>query len=285
MDYETLCNNPGKGLPLNRKERFYTGTVLPALLFHDGLHNFYSFLRQIKGFPSEINESSTADNFLFYTEYSLRDSIRDTEETITGETPDVIIMILQPARALIFIEAKMFARVSQAELTGQIRQQRQVVGEQMRKSCSVEESSFYHIALVPGKLSVESTDRYQVLNWEFFLGNPDLTVEGNYFYNYLKCALENYDALASHKSTATTCEAKQMGPVLYEKIKQQGLDLWVGRKGGRATIKQDAISGKWLFHLYFVNSENPPTGQPGNWIPGKEFVRIVDEYAEVAQSV
>ena len=285
MDYETFCNNVRGVLPLNRKERFYTGTVLPALLFHNGLHNFYSFLQQIKRFPSEISESSTADNFLFYTEYSLRDSIRDTEQTITGETPDVIIMILEPARALIFIEAKMFARGSQAELTGQIRQQRQVVGEQLRESCSVDESSFYHLALVPGKLSVESTDRYQVLNWEFFLGNPDLMVEGNYFYNYLRYALENYDSLVSPKSTATTCETREIGRVLYEKIKQRGLDLWVGRQGGLQTIREDIVSGKWLSHVYFVNSQKPATGRPGNWISGQEFLRLVDEYGVVEHRV
>ncbi len=61
-------------LPINRKERFYTGTVLPSLLFHNGRSNFFRFLKEIKGFPSDVNEKNTQDNFLFYTEYNLKES-------------------------------------------------------------------------------------------------------------------------------------------------------------------------------------------------------------------
>ena len=53
MDYGYFCKilkGELSELPLNRKERFYTGTVLPALLFHNGLNNFYTFLQTIKGF-------------------------------------------------------------------------------------------------------------------------------------------------------------------------------------------------------------------------------------------
>jgi hypothetical protein len=74
MDYamfkDVLMLN--RELPLNRKERFYTATVLPSLLFAKGLSNFYLFLKQIKTFPPSINEKSTGDNFLFYTKYNLK---------------------------------------------------------------------------------------------------------------------------------------------------------------------------------------------------------------------
>ena len=134
---------------------------------------------------------------------------------------------------------------------------------------------------MPEKLSVRSPVEYQVLNWEFFLANPDLTVEDNYFYNYLKYALANYDLLASRKGQATTCETKQKGAKLYEKISGQGLHLWVGRDGGCETITQDIVSGNWLSRLYFVNSQEPSGGRAGNWVTGEEFVRLVDEYGTV----
>lgn len=56
MDYSAFCQIMKRELPLNRKERFYTGTVLPALLFHNGLANFYSFLRMIIGLPRSLSE-------------------------------------------------------------------------------------------------------------------------------------------------------------------------------------------------------------------------------------
>ncbi len=55
MQYQEFSRKLKSELPLNRKERFYTATVLPALLFHNGLSNLFRFLREIKGFPSDIN--------------------------------------------------------------------------------------------------------------------------------------------------------------------------------------------------------------------------------------
>jgi len=46
MDYAKFKDVLNRELPLNRKERFYTATVLPSLLFHKGLSNFFLFLGQ-----------------------------------------------------------------------------------------------------------------------------------------------------------------------------------------------------------------------------------------------
>jgi len=94
MDYRSFSELIESELPLNRKERFYTGTVFPSLLFHNGLSNFYSFLSLIEGFPEEINEQSTGDNFLYYSEYNLKESAGDRSSgrhivTRTNDTPDI----------------------------------------------------------------------------------------------------------------------------------------------------------------------------------------------------
>lgn len=44
MHYEKLEEVLAIELPINRKEKFYTATILPALLFHNGLSNLFTFL-------------------------------------------------------------------------------------------------------------------------------------------------------------------------------------------------------------------------------------------------
>ena len=105
MDYAEFCRITKTELPLNRKERFYTGTVLPALLFHNGYDVFFDFLGQLTGFPSEINQHTTGDGDLFYTEYNLRESggsrsVGAVIDTTSNETPDAIIEILRPKKRL-----------------------------------------------------------------------------------------------------------------------------------------------------------------------------------------
>lgn len=74
MHYNKLKEVLAVELPINRKEKFYTATILPSLLFHNGLSNLFTFLKQIQGFPKDINEHNTNDQFLFYTEYNLQQS-------------------------------------------------------------------------------------------------------------------------------------------------------------------------------------------------------------------
>ncbi len=101
MDYLHFRKILASELPLNRKERFYTATVLPSLLLHDGISNFYRFLRQIRNFSADINEENAGDSFLFYTEYNLKESAGKKSvgaeiSVSSGDTPDVIIEVLKP---------------------------------------------------------------------------------------------------------------------------------------------------------------------------------------------
>jgi hypothetical protein len=285
MNYSKFCGILQAELPLNRKERFYTGTILPALLFHRGLTNFYKFLEYIKDFPSEISESTTSDNFLFYTEYNLKESGGDRSIGVkfnarTNETPDVVIEILRPKKVFIVIEAKMFAKVRQDELTKQIRRQKTTITSELRKELGGEK--FYHLALVPAKLGIKNTEEYQVINWEFFINNKELNVQDSFFYNYLRFALERYDehvSLSVGGDPPTTVEFYMKGLALYE-FYEENPTFWIGRMGGEKKIQEDAMHGKWRKHSYCVNSKKPLKGQPGNWIPLQRFIELIDKYGE-----
>jgi len=63
------------GLPLNRKERFYTGTVLPMIVCRNSFRHFDRFCRLIPGCPLvDINGDPRAQ-IQFFSEYNLADSL------------------------------------------------------------------------------------------------------------------------------------------------------------------------------------------------------------------
>jgi hypothetical protein len=279
MDYNRLEQIFKSELPINRKERFYTGTVLPALLFHCGLSNFYSFLREIPGFPSEVEEKKTQDEFLLYTEYNLKESAVNNSVgteiyTDTRDTPDLIIEILKPVKMFIVIEAKMFASPSQSDFEGQMKAQKKAVIDVLKKKYS--ESKIFHVALVPKGLGLKSTSDFDVLNWEYFIDKQDLNVRDNYFYPYLKFALMNYEMLRSKKwATASTILEKITGNRIYKDSKA-GKVFWVGRSGGIKAVEEDVKKGVWKRKLYGTNTVKPKDGRAGNWLTSTTFVQIID---------
>jgi hypothetical protein len=272
-------------LPLNRKERFYTGTVLPALLFNNGLSNFFRFLRGIPGLPETINEKDTRNDFLFYTEYNLKESAGPKSagakiETQTRDTPDVLIEILSPKpRVFIIIEAKMFENLTQDRFTLQMKAQRRAVIEPLKATFGVGEEQIFHLALVPRELGFQTTPDYQVINWEIFLDNKAFASD-NHFFNYLCYALENMKRLqADPPFISSTVQFYLSGIQLVEDHKKYAT-LWIGRKGGVEAIRQDIKSGKWRRFEYSCNPENPSDGKRGQWIPVEDFIQLVKAHDE-----
>ena len=272
-----------KELPINRQERFYTATVLPSILFHNGLSNFFRFLREIKGFPKDINQENTEDNFLFYTEYNLKESAGKKSVgaeiyTATGDTPDAVIKILEPQQVLVVIEGKMFANPTPNDFRKQMIAQRHAVIDVLKDQYGLDNARVFHIALTPEQLRFKTFEgEYQVINWEFFVDSEGIDLQGNYFSNFLRFALERYDELVSDQSgMASTVEDEKPGFDIYKDGTSQK-KLWVGRKGGKSTIEQDVKKGTWRDKLYCTNTLKPRDGQEGNWISSHEFAEIVDQ--------
>ena len=63
------------GLPFNRKERFFTGTVLPMLVCAADFAHF-SRLTELVGLgPIEVDARPSSANVQFFTEYSFVESV------------------------------------------------------------------------------------------------------------------------------------------------------------------------------------------------------------------
>jgi hypothetical protein len=60
-------------LPLNRKERYYTGTILPQIIASDNFSSFNRFWKLIGGeHDLEIQVTNGGVNIQFFTEYNLK---------------------------------------------------------------------------------------------------------------------------------------------------------------------------------------------------------------------
>jgi len=286
MDYNEFLRILKTELPLNRKERFYTGTVLPALLFHNGVTNFYTFLRMITNLPTEITASTTGYDFIFYTEYNLKESAGDRNigrriPAKTNDTPDVVIEILKPVKVFIIIEAKMFAKVSQEDLRKQILRQKKYVGNILKEEFLLEDKNFYYLALVPRDLNVTSTSEFQVINWENFIENPKFKIADNLFFNYLRCALKNYKDLVQVKCSSLPphVEGQKLGVEVYESGKTKE-DFWVGRQGGKKSFVDDIKNDDWADRRYYFGFNIPEAIRIRQWISCEEFADLVDRYSK-----
>jgi hypothetical protein len=173
----SLFRDPKK-LPLNRKERFYTATVFPGIVCADKLRGFLSLLQLDEVAVDMIPASS---NLQFFSEYDLRDAIRGdcaspwreklktNELAMTGDTPDIVILLETPQPLVLMIEAKLFGGEGAAALLSQMRQQHDQVATPLRHilgDCDIRQ-----VALVPDDMvcalrQLEGGFPYSILTWE-----------------------------------------------------------------------------------------------------------------------
>jgi len=268
------------GLPFNRKERFFTGTVLPMLVCAADFAHF-SRLTELVGLgPIEVDARPSSANVQFFTEYSFVESVvgeaklRFPGAPVRKDTPDVLIHVGGPRRALIAIEAKMYDRPTRAELNEQLAAQatllRYVAGQ-----LDVDTAHTAHVTLLPAPLAAEiGALSVPTLTWERLM-ETYADVAPPYFLEVLRVALERYHQLASPRPRPTfgvNAEMKLTGAEIHEQHRAGSLVTpWMGRKGGLSgpELTKDVASGAWRAQSYECSSklvQNP------NWFTVAEFV-------------
>ncbi|UQA57101.1 hypothetical protein [Polyangium aurulentum] len=269
------------GLPFNRKERYFTGTVFPMLVCADNFAHF-GRLTELAGLGRiDVDASPTSANVQFFTEYSLAESlIGDAKTRFPGaptrkDTPDVLIYVAAPRRALIAIEAKMYDRPTTAELNEQLALQAALV-RYITGRLEVEDTRIAHVALLPAALASKiGTLLVPTVTWEHLL-ETYADVAPPYFLEVLRVALARHEQLASPRPTfGANAEMKLTGAEIYERHRAGSITTpWMGRKGGLngAELTSDIASGTWRVHLYECSSK--PV-QNTNWFTVAEFVARV----------
>ena len=252
-----MSKNPR--LPTNRKERYYTGTVLPALICQDNFRHLGLFL-SLCG----LHDCAVGEDFQFLTEYGFGESVFTEEDKafwqgpFSHDTPDLVI---RSGDWLLTVEAKMFDRPSAADLNKQILAQKKHVDIWIDR---LKVSWHEHVLLLPKPLADAVIPQlpalgsaWPVVTWEavadLYRGLAD-----SYWVNTLDDALSKYDTLVS------------VGPQ-YGKYKDDSItgfeiiDAWpdhgfisMGRVGGLdgGKLAEDIGSGNWRTQRYEVSRED-----------------------------
>lgn len=211
----TLTELFATGLPINRKERYYTGTVLPALLCAHSmrcLHRLTDYL----GLAGLDIRTRPADCRRVFTEYSAVESAigsaKADSAALSGAakgTPDVVILITEPKPTLIALEAKMFDRPSLPAMEQQISAQRthlNALAADLAQRLGAPAVDVRHWALLPHPLAKDYQEvgrlSVPVVEWEWIRDNY-ADVDQEDFHAILQHGLANYEQLKSTFSRAT----------------------------------------------------------------------------------
>lgn len=268
------------GLPFNRKERYFTGTVLPMIVCSDGFAHFDRLL-DMCGVASRVKPGYLGEQELqFFTEYSLIESVFTQQDRLrfgvlpdTKDTPDV--MVLGPDW-LVAVEAKMYTRPRRDKFQDQIRKQRAIIDAVIaaRAASGRPLLEVRHVALIPegqrAALAVDGIDA--VLTWEA-LADRFRAVAPRYWMGQLDYAIKHdLTAKAGYSDGFRTGRQIRDGELVD---KASGASFtFMGVAGGPngPRLAQEILDGSWIDRAYqvrFAPLDNP------NWFPIEDFVAMV----------
>ena len=274
----SIAHLADSGLPFNRKERFFTGTVLPMLVCTDGFAHFGRLTELVGLGRIDVDPHPDSTNVQFFTEYSFVESVigdaktRFSDPPTRKDTPDVMIYVAGPRRVLVAIEAKMYGRPTTVELNEQLAAQAALL-RYLAGRLDVDAAHTAHVALLPAPLASElGALLVPTLTWERLMATY-ADVAPPYFLGVLRVALARYAQLVSPSASwGANAEMKLTGAEIYERHLTGSLTTaWMGRKGGveGAEITKDISSGTWRSQRYECSSK--PVPNP-NWFTVSEFV-------------
>jgi len=271
------------GLPLNRKERFYTGTVLPMIALAEQGGLFSRLTRLIDGYEEQpVDWSAASANVQFFTEYSFVESAfgagRDRFPTLptSKETPDVMILVTGARTSLIAIEAKMFHNPLAEDIDRQMRAQA-VILDFLQPALEID--VIHHMTLLPEKLARNiGPISWPVLTWEQIYAAFADGCEEDYWLALLHLALEQYDDLVARGSMATfgaNSERKMSGGDIL-RLHEAGVGPNVmGRNRGLGgpELAEDVRTGRWRAQMYETRSDGEIRNR--NWFAVQEFAALI----------
>lgn len=256
-------------LPLNRKERFYTGTVFPMIVCRDNFRFFSQLTSLIDGFEEQpIITNPEQANIQFFTEYSLVESIygsRRAEERFRAppkskDTPDIVILIQGKKKILIALEAKMYDTPNTEALNKQMWRQTEIL-------CFIHDrlgvDHVYHYALLPEQLSSQMPGlAYPVITWQALHNRFAAAAGEDYFLSILSLALNSYDDLVAQRmALGPYAEGKLKGSDIVARHRSgdhsyQIMGRELGLSGER--LQEDITGGGWEEQLYEVSLKSVP---------------------------
>lgn len=283
----------GGRLPINRKERYYTGTVLPMIVASDGFKHFGRFLA-LCGVPEVAVEADpTSSNIQFFTEYGFKESRMDGAEKrfrdpAGRDTPDLVIYVENEASLLLGVEAKVFHRPSISDLEKQVRTQAELLS--IMADGVGTRPSVHQIALLPAGFGAsEWIDEVPVLTWER-VADTFRDVAPPYWIGVLDEALRRYGRLASQPGSGDTyrqnCDDVIKGQEIYDNYKSgDRVFNTMGRAPGGLNgkrLKEDLTFDTWPTQDYEVRYDSRPLNR--NWFAIAAFIKKIEFHQRIKES-
>ena len=270
-------------LPFNRKERVYTGTVLPGIVAADSfahLHHFLDLLGLDVAAGPDVADGVWGVQFL--TEYGFGESAPFDQSgrwaSFAGglDTPDVVIA---GTGWLIAVEAKMYARQGKVAIEAQLAAQQALV-DFWAAQLDLSDDRVRLVALLPEQYAAEIGPlRWPVVTWQQ-VADAYRGLASPYWLAVLDEALSRY---ADLKSTFTpNAQGVLTGAQVVEQYLAGLLEFhWIGRQGGPtgAAFVADVLEGVWRTQPYQVRVDPVPPTNP-NWWPIEDFIAAVRTSAE-----
>lgn len=278
FDLRATPHWPGS-LPLNRKERFFTGTVFPGLVAGTGFWHIQRLL-DLFGVPATAQVGEFAE-IQFLTEYGFAESVYTDEDrakwgnAFTRETPDIVIA---GPDWLLAIEAKMYHSPSAASLNEQMAAQAPIV-EHWRNVLHLVPERVVHALLLPERLAARERNglaNHRVVTWEALL-EAFRPVGPRYWASVLADALERHPDLESRTVNQPNAEAVMTGTEIVNDAMSDSPTIgFVGRAGGSlgARFAADIETGKWRSQKYQVRA-TAVEATNRNWMPVAAFLAAV----------
>jgi hypothetical protein len=265
-------------LPLNRKERFYTGTVLPMIIGSDGFAHLHRFLA-LCGLQIEPLDDHALDgnaSIEFFTEYNFAESRftpadvkRFPDAPTDADTPDLVIV---GPDWLVAVEAKVFHNPPSSALNEQMRRQRVLVDYWVGQ-LDIPADRVAHVLVLPSKLPIIGVNHVPV-TWESVLEAYQV-VGPRYWISMLQTAINRYEELRSrgtasfganadgHMTGAAILEAHGLGELEY---------AYMGRNFGLegSDLRRDLSTGEWRTRRYEVRFE--PLPENPKWFAIADFI-------------
>lgn len=266
-------------LPLNRKERFFTGTVFPGLVAGTGFWHIQRLL-DLFGVPAAPQVGEFAQ-IQFLTEYGFAESVFTDEDkekwgsAFTRETPDIVIL---GPDWLLAIEAKMYHSPSAASLNEQMAAQAPII-DHWRTVLDLEADRVVHALLLPARLAQRERaglTSHRVITWEALL-DAFRYVGPRYWVSLLTQAIERHPDLESRALSQPNAEAIMTGAEIVDDAMSDAPTVgFVGRAGGSAGARfaADVESGGWRTQRYQVRS-TAVEATNRNWMLVGEFLLAV----------
>jgi hypothetical protein len=283
-------------LSLNCKERYYTGTVLAALLCTDNMAHLArlgTLLRPAQ--KLDVRADPDDCTVVFFTEYGISESaVGAAKERFAGlptsrDTPDVVILVTEPQPALIALKAKLYDRPSRPELLDQLGKQKELLEpltERLASWLGVEMVTLVHAALLPEpqKVSLQTSGPLPVavITWQELLATYS-DVAPPYWHAVFAAALARYDDLVSKRTGYPDNELP--GQVLVDRWRDQDTTYpWMGRKGGLfgAKVATEVTSGAWTSGIYQCRKTELPGNR--NWFAVAYFIALLVEHGQLEAS-